>query len=379
VLGFFRYVPPSRSGWIKSRPAADHKFYIVGNCVQNLNKRHFHFLDSIWTSNCLLLWFQVKFFRILDHNFVHRVSVFTNIILLNTHQENVCVGNRMFLLFRISPELCTITQLQRPQDTSCLISFQALRWVLEPLADAKATKSTIFNKFKIEEKEKWRLLRETSLKLHYSSPEIHYPMVAFSVEPRLVCNVAQSIRYLRDQVNSQVADRLAIIANLCHFEKRLNTRELEGRSLSTCILVLALLNGDLSLFSGIYPSVWASRSLNATGKTWQLPASQALKEVYTPVLGGANIGQIYSLSLTDDGDLDVEGHLWEVDTKVDFTEIQQKYAGFNLHDEDEVNMMPIYRDIYWDILLYLNRKGYPGLVKAIWEMVRKTYVGAPVG
>ncbi|KAM3075256.1 hypothetical protein ACMFMG_007300 [Clarireedia jacksonii] len=292
-------------------------------------------------------------------------------------QENVCVGNRMFLLFRISPELCTITQLLRPQDTHCLVSFQALRWVLEPLADAKATTSTLFNMFKIEEPEKWKALREASLKLHYSSPEIHYPMVAFSVEPRLVCNVAQSIRYLRDQVNSQVADRLAIIANLCHFEKRLNTRELEGRSLSTCILVLALLNGDMSLFSGIYPDVWTSRSLNAVGKTWQLPSSQALKEVYTPVLGGANIGQIYSFSLTDDGDLDLEGHLWEVGTKVDFSDIQRKYAGSNLLDEDESNTMPIYRDIYWDILLHLNRNGYPGLVKAIWEIVRNTYIGAP--
>jgi hypothetical protein len=304
--------------------------------------------------------------------------LFIKVILLNSDQENVCVGNRMFLLFRISPELHTIPQLQRPQDTNCLISFQALRWVLEPLADVKPTESTVFKKFKNEENEKARLLREASLKLHYSSPEIHYPLVAFSVEPRLVCNAAQSIRYLRDQTNSEVADRLAIIANLCHFERRLNTRELEGRSLSACILVLALLNGDLSLFSGIYPSVWASRPLDSAAKTWQLPTSQALTDIYTPVLGGANIGQVYSLALTDNGDLEVDGHLWEVDTKFDFTEIQQKYAGVNLLDEEESKMMPIYRDIYWDILLHLNTKGYPGLVKAIWELIRKTYVGAPV-
>ena len=48
-----------------------------------------------------------------------------------------------------------------------------------------------------------------------------------------------------------MADKLAILANLCDYTLRLDTVELEKsqKPLSVCIFALAIANGDLSLLS----------------------------------------------------------------------------------------------------------------------------------
>jgi hypothetical protein len=63
------------------------------------------------------------------------------------------------------------------------------------------------------------------------------------------CSAAVAVTYLRLRDLERVADKLAIVANLCDYHLRLNTTELEKTqpSLSVCILVLAVANGDFSL------------------------------------------------------------------------------------------------------------------------------------
>ena len=70
-------------------------------------------------------------------------------------------------------------------------------------------------------------------------------------KPRRTCNAAVAMSFLEHRDNDRVADRLAILANLCDYSLRLNTVELEksqGR-LSVCVLALAIANGDFSLLS----------------------------------------------------------------------------------------------------------------------------------
>ena len=72
-----------------------------------------------------------------------------------------------------------------------------------------------------------------------------------STKPRHTCNAAVALSFLKHRDNDRVADRLAIIANLCDYSLRLNTWELEKTQsrLSVCVLALTIANGDLSLLS----------------------------------------------------------------------------------------------------------------------------------
>jgi hypothetical protein len=70
-----------------------------------------------------------------------------------------------------------------------------------------------------------------------------------SYGPRQTVDVANAISMLRQRGCRDVQDRIAIIANMCNFEKRLNTTVVAKncKSLRLGIIALALLNGDLSL------------------------------------------------------------------------------------------------------------------------------------
>ena len=69
---------------------------------------------------------------------------------------------------------------------------------------------------------------------------------------RVTWSAAEVLALLDSRRNSVVSDRLAIVANLCSYDVRLNATEVERRqrSFRTCVLALALLNGDLSLLTG---------------------------------------------------------------------------------------------------------------------------------
>ena len=84
--------------------------------------------------------------------------------------------------------------------------------------------------------------------------------IAYHTEPRDLefrfgCNASEALQLLGDRQDSRFGDRLAILANLCNYATRLNTHKLGqseksmGRenSFSLCFLVLALVNGDMSL------------------------------------------------------------------------------------------------------------------------------------
>lgn len=69
---------------------------------------------------------------------------------------------------------------------------------------------------------------------------------------RMSCNAAQALRYLEDRSNSFFPDRLSILATLCQYEHRVESKvlELPQYSFTTCVMTLAILNGDMSLLGG---------------------------------------------------------------------------------------------------------------------------------
>lgn len=136
-------------------------------------------------------------------------------------------------------------------------------------------------------------------------------------ERRFVCNAAEAVSYLARRQNSVVADRLAIMANLCQYEVRLDTRMLDrlGCSLSACVLTLAVLNGDISLMVNAW-RIGNGSAHHATepahGFSWMFPANLCLEDVANPDNADLTIRlRIDSLSLTPG--LNVYGRLWIVD------------------------------------------------------------------
>ena len=104
--------------------------------------------------------------------------------------------------------------------------------------------------------------------------------IAYHTEPRdpefrFGCNASEALQLLGDRQNGRFEDRLAILANVCNYATRLNTRKLReseksmGRehSFSLCFLVLGLLNGDMSLVFCSRLQVERQRQLDSTRNT----------------------------------------------------------------------------------------------------------------
>jgi len=94
--------------------------------------------------------------------------------------------------------------------------------------------------------------RQTMKRLQFFHPigsQSPTGVFALNDKPRRTCNEAVAVTYLKLRQLVRVADKLAIVANLCGFDLRLNTIKVERLedSLAACILVLAIVNGDLSL------------------------------------------------------------------------------------------------------------------------------------
>lgn len=83
--------------------------------------------------------------------------------------------------------------------------------------------------------------------------------------PRYKCNAAVALSFLRTRFNHRPADRLAILANLCSYEVRLDTVVIENNftSLTTCLFCLAYINNDLSL---LVPEVYQCFQLRGMTK-----------------------------------------------------------------------------------------------------------------
>jgi hypothetical protein len=143
-----------------------------------------------------------------------------------------------------------------------------------------------------------------------------------------ICLASEALWHMSIRENSVVADRLAIIANLCGYETRLDTMKLDrlGYGFSICALVLAMLNGDTSILASVGSFYQGKRGrLNSLcsdlrdrapghGTSWMLPPALCLDDV--PAKERDSDGTLMELSNVDvlpDGSLSVEGCLWVVD------------------------------------------------------------------
>lgn len=68
-------------------------------------------------------------------------------------------------------------------------------------------------------------------------------------EGRRTWSMSKALHHLRERKNFRIADRIAILGNVCNYEIRIDTNAAEEKafSLSTCVLAMVDMNADVSL------------------------------------------------------------------------------------------------------------------------------------
>ena len=224
------------------------------------------------------------------------------------------------------------------------------------------------------------------------------------------CYASEAVTFLEARQNSHFPDRLAILANLCNYETRIDTDILAGSdySFSTCALTLAILNGDMSLLGGYGArgkEIWDLQGLKAGvidlardgrslgiifqnddmdspsrsyGFSWGPPPFGRLSDIAYEEDTYAPKFLLRPSTLSEDG-LRVHGLLWEINHVVDvpltqasflarWEEELEKQTGVSTYSrEADVRGQPLSQHFVWALLHELFDAGYDDLVKTLWN------------
>lgn len=220
---------------------------------------------------------------------------------------------------------------------------------------------------------------------------------------RTACDAADALWYMQRRMNSVVADRLAILANLCAYDIRLDTKSLDklGFDFSICAMTLAVLNGDLTLMAGLgslehgdvgklgqFLSAFRESSLGGAGHgfTWSLPSSIALDDLPCRDKDTGFLTFEVATPVSLQHGLAIYGCLWVVDHAVDCQAIRDSF----LHEHPDLNVEQGLLVDSWNprdpfgastirvakvnavtrLLCHLSEAGYAGLVLHFWRRLR---------
>lgn len=134
---------------------------------------------------------------------------------------------------------------------------------------------------------------------------------------RPVCDASEALWHMSRRSNSITSDRLAIFANLCEYDVRLDNRALDelGYGFSICAIVLAVLNGDFTLMAGIatynaglagkvtmlLSDIGESAGQGRAAFSWNVPAKLSLEQVLYWDKRQGSLRHMFEPSLSDKG------------------------------------------------------------------------------
>ncbi|KAI0107572.1 hypothetical protein GGR51DRAFT_559377 [Nemania sp. FL0031] len=169
--------------------------------------------------------------------------------------------------------------------------------------------------------------------LHPSAPEIkHRPLSGQG--SRQTCDAASALTFLRTRRCHDVVDRVAIVANMCNYDVRLNT-EMVGRycpSLRIALLALSVMNNDLSLLipdafnAPEEPDAASTSTIAALAPTFiKFPHRVDIRECWHRGVMSTRPNQSGGNSPFSKGALSLHAYKWVVDRKVDMSPIKALY------------------------------------------------------
>ena len=237
-----------------------------------------------------------------------------------------------------------------------------------------------------------------------SFPEIKTP--GFSTK-RIACSAAEALHHLEFRKNSRTADRLAIVANLCHYHSRLDTTILNTKetSFSICLLALSILNGDTSLLLDYLPTTLREREIlkqrmwdhDSSRYSWTAPLLSRMVRSgewrSSSYLNGFDPNMRLQLSELSAVGLLTSGWIWKVDRLVDLRRIKIKFhqrwedcrrhdiryygqvpVGIDIQDEDAVQELGSFSSQFIvETLQELASKKLYAVVGALWRLVRPLF------
>jgi hypothetical protein len=301
-------------------------------------------------------------------------------------QEAASAGDSMSLLIQCSPELVAENEFARvvwmaiPGEIQISIAelHGAACCISTWLPDVFPKYQAIVQNLHLEER---IVISEKILKIGgMAFPD--------SSGARYACNAAHALDLMATRKNSRILDRLAILANLCNYPMRLNTKTIEdvekssseNFSFSICVYTLAIANGDISLLFGskiqkeidmASEAKLGPRSRDSVAFSWVPSVDTVLHNISYPEEFG---GQYFleDSELQEDG-LSLLGYLWKVDHELSLTGISEDliarwHEGFSKTQWIYANesFKDLAKDIFSNILREFRSNGLNELGDALW-------------
>lgn len=106
-------------------------------------------------------------------------------------------------------------------------------------------------------------------RLHPDAPAVK-SLACSSTGSRKMCDAATALTFLKTRHCQEVADRVAIVANLCNYDVRLNTDMIAKYcpSLRIALWALSIMNNDLSL---LVPDAFCAPQIELTDGELNMP------------------------------------------------------------------------------------------------------------
>ncbi|KAI0555590.1 hypothetical protein F4679DRAFT_594056 [Xylaria curta] len=154
----------------------------------------------------------------------------------------------------------------------------------------------------------------------------------YSYGTRWTVDAAGALTLLKTRDCRDKEDLVAIVANMCGFDIRLDTRAVgDYGSLREGLTALALLNGDLSL---LVPEAYRSSnsefihsSLHATetGPTWMFPLDRYPSEIDHVTVRNFNLHKLPVPPRITEKGIGLPSYVWQVDDQIDLFPIKYQY------------------------------------------------------
>ncbi|KAK4553982.1 hypothetical protein LTR86_008823 [Recurvomyces mirabilis] len=305
-------------------------------------------------------------------------------------QESWSAGQRMMLMIRHDDGLSKPAILGN-MPGEVLIPFRQLAHIIKVLILLLENHSRICPSFALNETWLEHFARKTATVPQYMDENIN---TAMGSKTRIRCSAAQALHALAPRENRDIVDRIAILANLCDYQVRLDTRKLDsgGISFSTAAYALAVLNGDLSLMdcrpAGNDLSLrWLAADMKVSqGKTaeadvpgaeerltysWGPPSAANIANP-TWIPEGSHPRRLPTCKVTPEG-LEATGYVFGGAALLEFSLVNEEHqaewdAARILPDpvECQAALDKVHNKIVWSLIRILIRAHFSPLAQVIW-------------
>ncbi|KAF3925207.1 hypothetical protein ABW20_dc0103500 [Dactylellina cionopaga] len=217
------------------------------------------------------------------------------------------------------------------------------------------------------------------------APVLAKPVLDISTRDRkwrYTQDMDEALKILGNRQCKYVSDRLAILANLCNYQVRVNTAELRKRdfTFSACALAMTIMNNDLSFFEEIHaPFAGLASDLGEFNDIYgDSTVSYKTLHFVNPRKPEEEPGLLF-LSLSNNWRI-YKGRCWVIDHLLQLTPLQKKLSDLRLiykkHDPREAERL-IGNAFYQSLVEELLKAKMFDLAYRVWDYITEKKPAEP--